>query len=177
MVRPIDDRDREQVRRLHAQGKARNEIARAIKRSPSTVSKIAAACDPPLTFERSPEVVAATEARRIDLAARRAQLAEQLHTDAERLRAQLWEPTTLGAFGGKDNVWSETRLDRPTFGDQRQILAAAGTAIEKSIKLAPAEGGEDATQVRSMLGALGEALTRAADDDEDADEDGGAAGG
>ncbi|WHM36302.1 helix-turn-helix domain-containing protein [Streptomyces sp. BPTC-684] len=176
MARLIDDRDRAQVRRLHAEGKARNEIARAMGRSPSTVSKIAAALG--LSFERGPEVVAATEARRIDLAARRAQLADQLHTDAERLRAQLWEACTVGAFGGKDNVWSETHLDRPTFGDQRQILAAAGTAIEKSLKLAPAEGGEDAAQVRSMLGALGEALTRAADDeDEDADEDGGAAGG
>ncbi|WP_329148791.1 helix-turn-helix domain-containing protein [Streptomyces sp. NBC_01456] len=174
MARPIDDRDREQVRRLHAEGKARNEIARAIGRSPSTVSKIAGQFDPPLTFERGPEVVAATEARRIDLAARRAQLAEQLHTDAERLRAQLWEPCTIGAFGGKDNVWSETRLDRPAFGDQRQIIAATGTAIEKSLKLAPAEGGEDAAQVRSMLGTLGEALTRAVADDTD---DGGADGG
>ncbi|MCR8576173.1 helix-turn-helix domain-containing protein [Streptomyces sp. Isolate_219] len=165
MARPIDDRDREQVRRLHAEGKTRNDIAREIGRSPSTVSKIAGALG--LTFERGPEVVAATEARRIDLAARRAQLAEQLHTDAERLRAQLWEPCTIGAFGGKDNTWSETRLDRPMFGDQRQILGAAGTAIEKSLKLAPAEGGEDAAQVRSMLGTLGEALTRAADDDTD----------
>ncbi|MER0481597.1 helix-turn-helix domain-containing protein [Streptomyces sp. Edi2] len=172
MARPIDDRDREQVHRLHTAGRSRNDIARAINRSPSTVSKIAAALG--LTFERGPEVVAATEARRIDLAGRRALLAEQLHTDAEHLRAQLWEPCTVGAFGGKDNVWSKTRLDRPTFGDQRQILAAAGTAIEKSLKLSPAEGGEDAAQVRSMLGALGEALTQAAADDTD---DGGADGG
>lgn len=173
MGRPITDKDRAAVRRLHAQGKARNEIARAIKRSPSTVSKIAAAFEPPLTFERGPEVVAATEARRIDLAARRAQLAEQLHADAEQLRAQLWAPCTIGAFGGKDNVWSETRLERPTFGDQRQILAATGTAIEKSLKLAPAEGGEGAEQVRSMLGTLGEVLTRAADDGDDGGTDGG----
>ncbi|MEU9968016.1 hypothetical protein AB0E24_28475 [Streptomyces solisilvae] len=39
------------MRELHAQRKSRNEIARAIKRSPSTVSKIAAAFKPPLTFD------------------------------------------------------------------------------------------------------------------------------
>ncbi|MFE9340856.1 helix-turn-helix domain-containing protein [Streptomyces sp. NPDC007063] len=169
MPRPITALDREQVRRLHAQGKARNEIARELRRSPSTVSKLAR--EQGLTFDRGPEVVAATEARRIDLAARRAQLAETLHQDAERLRAQLWEPCRHGAFGGKDNVWSEVQLDRPLFGDQRAIVAAAGTAIQQSLKLAPAEGGEGADQVRSMLGALGEALTRAADDEAD---DGGA---
>ncbi|MEU3917102.1 helix-turn-helix domain-containing protein [Streptomyces sp. NPDC029004] len=171
MSKPITPEDRAEVHRLHAEGKARNEIARTMRRSPSTVSKIAR--DLGLTFERGNEVVAATEARRIDLAVRRALLAEQLHDDAERLRAQLWRPCTIGAFGGKENVWSETRLERPTFGDQRQILAATGTAIEKSLKLAPAAGGEGAEQVTSLLGALGEALTRAAGDDDDGGADGG----
>lgn len=172
MARPIDAKDRAAVKRLHKQGKTRNDIARAIKRSPSTVSKIAAELG--LTFERGAEVVAATEARRIDLAARRVALAESLHQDAEKLREQLWQPCTIGAFGGKDNVWSQTRLEQPTFADQRNILAATGTAIQQSLKLQPAEGGEGADQVRSMLGALGEALTQAAGD---ADDDGGADGG
>ncbi|MGW3511189.1 helix-turn-helix domain-containing protein [Streptomyces sp. NPDC000994] len=173
MGRPIDAKDRAAVKRLHKQGKSRNDIARAIKRSPSTVSKIAGELG--LTFERGAEVVAATEARRIDLAARRALLAEQLHEDAERLRAQLWEPCTYGEFGGKDNKWAQVNLERPRFGDQRQILAAAGTAIEKSLKLSPAEGGENADQVKSMLGQLGAALTSAfADDDQgDGGDDGG----
>jgi hypothetical protein len=171
-ARPIDAKDRAAVRRLHKQGKTRNDIARAIKRSPSTVTKIAKELG--LTFERGAEVVAATEARRVDLAGRRVHLAEQLHQDAEKLRAQLWEPCTIGAFGGKDNVWSDTRLEQPTFADQRNILAATGTAIQQSLKLQPAEGGEGAEQVRSMLGTLGEALTRAADD---VDDDGGADGG
>jgi hypothetical protein len=172
MARPITDQDRAAVRSLHAQGKARNEIARAIKRSPSTVSKIATALG--LSFERGAEVVAATEARRIDLAARRVTLAEQLHQDAEKLRAQLWERCTIGAFGGKDNVWAQVNLDQPTFADKRNILAATGTAIQQSLRLQPAEGGEGADQVRSMLGTLGEVLTQAA---ADADDDGGADGG
>ncbi|QCX77659.1 hypothetical protein C9F11_20120 [Streptomyces sp. YIM 121038] len=177
MARPIDDSDREQVRHLHARGQSRNEIARTIRRSPSTVSKIAAECSPPLTFERGPEVVAATEARRIDLAARRSLLAEALHTDAERLRAQLWERCTYGEFAGRDGEWHETYLDRPRFADQRQIIAATATAVQQSLKLAPVEGGDDADQVRSMLGTLGEALAQATNDDQAPDDDGGDAGG
>lgn len=173
MGRPIDDRDREQVRELHAQGKSRNQIARAIRRSPSTVSKIAANLDPPLTFDRAAEVAVATEVRRADLASRRALLAEQLHDDAEKLRAQLWEPCRYGEFAGRDGEWHEVNLDRPRFGDQRQIISAAGTAIQQSLKLAPVEGGAGAEQVRSMLGALGEALTQAADDTDDGGADGG----
>jgi hypothetical protein len=172
----VTERERTEVRRLHAQGKARNEIARAIKRSPSTVSKIAAAFEPPLSFDRAPQVEAATRARTADLAARRAALALALQGDAERLRTQLWAPTTHGEFAGREGEWHETHLDRPRFGDQRAIVASVQTAVGTSLRLAPAEGGENAEQVRSMLGTLGEVLTQAANDDQ-AHDDGGDAGG
>ncbi|MFI8875495.1 hypothetical protein [Streptomyces sp. NPDC055243] len=78
-----------------------------------------------------------------------------------------------GHFFGE---WHETHLPQPRFGDQRAIVASVQTAVGVSLRLAPVEGGENAEQVRSMLGALGEALTQAADDDQ-AHDDGGAAGG
>ncbi|MFF5142538.1 helix-turn-helix domain-containing protein [Streptomyces sp. NPDC013157] len=164
MGRPIDDDDRRRVRELHAAGKSRNDIARAIKRSPSTVSKIAGSFEPPLTFDRAAEVAAATAVRTADLADRRASLALALQADAERLRAQLWQPTVYGEFAGKDGKWQQVHLDQPRFTDQRQIIGATATAIQQSLRLAPAEGGEGAEQVRSMLGALGDALTQAAGD-------------
>ncbi|WP_282792078.1 helix-turn-helix domain-containing protein [Streptomyces sp. CC224B] len=176
MARPITDADRRKVRELHAAGKSRNQIARQINRSPSTVSKIAAAFDPPLVFDRAAEVAVATEVRRADLASRRTALALDLQADAERLRAQLWTPTTHGEFAGREGEWHETHLPQPRFGDQRAIVASVQTAVGTSLRLAPAEGGEDAGQVRSMLGALGEALTQAATDDQ-AHDDGGDAGG
>ncbi|MGW7431852.1 helix-turn-helix domain-containing protein [Streptomyces sp. NPDC054861] len=172
MREPITDQDRDDVRRLHAEGKSRNEIARTIGRSGSTVSKIAGSFDPPLSFARGSEVVAATDARRIDLAARRAQFAERLHESAERLHEQLFAPCTIGAFGGKENEWSQVDLDRPPFSDQRQILAGVSIAVDKSLKLAPAEGGQGAEDVRSMLGTLGEVLADAFADDEGADDGG-----
>ncbi|MER7464061.1 helix-turn-helix domain-containing protein [Streptomyces sp. NPDC097981] len=75
MAQPIHDRDREAVCRLHAEGKSRNAIARAIGRSAATVSKIAKAEG--LTFAGGARVAAATEARRADAAARREQLADE----------------------------------------------------------------------------------------------------
>ncbi|GHA20078.1 helix-turn-helix domain-containing protein [Streptomyces echinoruber] len=178
MARPITDADRRRVRELHAAGKSRNEIARELKRSPSTVSKIAAAFEPPLSFDRAEQVEAATRVRTADLAARRAALALDLQAAAEQMLGQLWAPCTVGEFAGRDGEWHETRLDRPRFGDQRQIIASVQTAVGTSLRLAPAEGGENAEQVRSMLGALGEALTQAAHDQtlDDQDDDGGAAG-
>ncbi|MFF5501250.1 helix-turn-helix domain-containing protein [Streptomyces roseolus] len=176
MARPITDADRRQVRELHAARKSRNEIARILGRSPSTVSKIAAQCEPPLTFDRAEQVEAATRVRTADLAARRAALALDLQGDAEKLRAQLWQGTTHGEFAGRDGEWHETYLEQPRFPDQRAIVAAVQTAVGTSLRLAPAEGGDDTAQVRSMLGALGEALTQAANDDQALD-DGGAAGG
>ncbi|MET7450671.1 helix-turn-helix domain-containing protein [Streptomyces sp. NPDC005574] len=164
MGRPIDDDDRRRVRELHAAGKSRNDIAREIRRSPSTVSKIAAAFEPPLTFDRAAEVAAATAVRTADLADRRAALALALHNDAERLRAQLWQPTVYGEFAGKDGKWQQVHLDQPRFADQRQIIGATATAIQQSLRLAPVEGGEGSEQVRSMLGALGDALAQAAGD-------------
>lgn len=176
-ARPITDKERAAVRRLHAEGKTRNEIARELKRSPSTVSKLAR--EQELTFDRAAEVAVATEVRRADLADRRARLALDLQADAEKLREQLWQPCTVGEFAGKDGDWHEAHLDRPRFGDQRQIISATATAIQQSLRLAPAEGGTDGDAVKSMLGTLGEALTRAArdDDEQPADDDGGADGG
>ncbi|MFC8584213.1 helix-turn-helix domain-containing protein [Streptomyces sp. NPDC057217] len=168
VARPITEKERGQVKALHAEGMSRNDIARKLKRSPSTVSKIAA--DLNLTFERGPEVVAATEARRIDLAARRQALAETLHQDAEQLRAQLWEPCEIGEFAGREGEWQTAYLPRPRFTDQRQIMSATATAIQQSLRLQPAEGGADAGQVRSMLGTLGEVLVQAAADDGDDDD-------
>ncbi|ARX85641.1 hypothetical protein SMD44_05105 [Streptomyces alboflavus] len=75
MAEPITDRDRARVRELHGQGKTRNAIARAIGRSTSSVSKMAA--DLGLTFAGGARVAAATEAHRADAAARREQLADE----------------------------------------------------------------------------------------------------
>lgn len=153
---PVTDADREAVRRLHGEGRPRNVIAREIGRSGSTVSKIAAGLG--LTFDRAETTAVATAARATDLAARRVQLAERLHDDAERLREQLWAPCITGAFGGKDNVWSQKSLPQPLFGDQRQILSAVGIAVDRSLKLDDHDSGAGTAAVIGLLQQTAAAL-------------------
>ncbi|MET3984204.1 helix-turn-helix domain-containing protein [Streptomyces sp. PvR034] len=74
MADPITDTDREAVRRLHSEGKSRNQIARELGRGAATVSKIAAAEG--LTFSGGARVAAATDARTADASARRERLAD-----------------------------------------------------------------------------------------------------
>lgn len=130
--RPITDAERTRLAELHAQGLSRNEIARDLGRAQSTVSKLAAEAG--LSFDRA-RTRAATEAKMLDAKARRAQLAVDLLADAERMRLQLWAPTTIYNFGGKENTYNERPVDQPPFRDQRDIVHAVGLLVDKHVRL------------------------------------------
>ncbi|MGW4602728.1 helix-turn-helix domain-containing protein [Streptomyces sp. NPDC004532] len=156
-VRPIDDDDRRQVRELHAAGKTRNQIATLIKRSPSTVTKIAAALG--LSFDRAAEVATATAVRLADLASRRAALAERLQGIAEREADMIHAPTLYWEWGGKDHKYDERTQPTPTAADRRAIASTIATAVDRSLKLVPPkeDGGSES---RSVIGDLIAGLTR-----------------
>ncbi|TXS34766.1 hypothetical protein [Streptomyces sp. OR43] len=155
------------LRALHADGLGRNAIAREMGIAPAAVSRTAAHLG--LTFDRS-KIQAATAARLADLAERRSILADKLTSDAERLRAQMWEPTVVFAFGGKNNVYTEEPVSEPPPADKRSIMGTAGMAIDKSLKLAPAEtSGSGADDAKSMLGKLAAGIAELANQDNDAD--------
>ncbi|MER8158152.1 helix-turn-helix domain-containing protein [Streptomyces sp. NPDC094472] len=149
--RPVTEEDEEQVRLLHAEGLSRNEIARRMKRSGRTISVIAQ--DLGLSFDRT-ATEEATRARSADLAEKRTILAEALIEDAMRLTEQMWAPSIIYNFGGKENTYEERPVDEPPADGKRQLMAAAGAAIDRSLKLAPpvvSTGEEDA---KSMLGKI-----------------------
>ncbi|MFI6443812.1 helix-turn-helix domain-containing protein [Kitasatospora sp. NPDC050543] len=150
--RPVTQDDYDQVRALHAQGLGRNDIARALDRSGQVISRLAR--EQGLSFARAAEVATATETRRADLAARRILLAEQLQSDAENLRAQMWQPTLVYSFGGKDNTYEQHLLDEAPAADKRALMATAGMALDRSLKLEPIRDDSGADAARSMLGQL-----------------------
>jgi ribosomal protein L17 len=156
-ARPLTAKDRAAVKRLHAQGKSRNDIARAIGRSPSTVSKLAAELG--LTFERGPQVAAATAARKADLAARRAAFAEALQDTAERELAKMTAPTLYFEWGGKDHKYAEKTQPEPTPADRRAIMSIIGAALDRSLKLVPPKD-DGAAESRSVIGDLMAGLAR-----------------
>ncbi|MFH8792207.1 helix-turn-helix domain-containing protein [Streptomyces sp. NPDC017941] len=132
----ITDADLQRLRDLHAQGKGRNEIARIIGRSPRTISVYAEKLE--LTFDRT-MTEEATRARKADLEERRVMLAEALQSDAERLTEQMWEPAKVYRIGGSSNTYTEKQLDEPPADAKKDLMASAGIAIEKSLKLVPPE--------------------------------------
>jgi len=145
---------------LHTQGLGRNAICREMGLAASVVSRTAEHLG--VTFDRS-RIEAATAARLADLAERRSILAEQLTSDAERLRKKLWEPTVVYAFGGAQNIYNSEPVDEPPPADKRSLMSTASTAIDKSLKLAPAEtSGSGADDAKSMLGKLAQGIAELA---------------
>jgi transposase len=149
--RPLTDDEREQVRILHAEGLGRNEIARRLGRGQRTVSLIAQDLGLEFTVTRTEE---ATKHRRAQLAEKRAILAEALTDDALRLSEQVWAPTVVYNFGGKDNTYESRRVPEPPAADKRQLMAAATNAAAQSLRLMPVEDEDGSQQARSLVGQL-----------------------
>lgn len=132
----VTDEEKAEIIRLHGEGLGRNEITRRTGRSMRTVSIVCAAAG--LEFDTA-QTEEATRHRIAQLAERRAVLAEALQSDAERLSEQMWEPAKVFRIGGSANKYTEHQLDEPPADAKKDLMAAAGMAIEKSLKLVPPE--------------------------------------
>jgi hypothetical protein len=154
----VDAEQVDQVRALHADGRGCNEIARTLGVSASRVSELCASLG--LTFDRE-QTRQATAARQADLALRRAALQEQLLDKAAALLAELDQPHTIHAFGGRDNVHNSIDVATPPPRDKRDLVAAATSAIGASLRLADHDQDTGASDARSMLGDLARGLTAA----------------
>ena len=152
---PFSDDELDRLRSLHAAGVSRNDIARQMNRSGGTISKYAAELG--LTFDRS-SVQAATDARKADAKAKRAELELLLLDDARRLRGQIWQPHTYIDHGGKDFVRVEWQQDEPTPTDKLKLMQATGAAVDRSIKIADHDSDQGVDAAKSLLGALAEKL-------------------
>lgn len=148
---PLTDTERAEIRRRHAAGESRNAIAKALGRSGSTISGVIAETGG--SFARGEQVVAATEARKTDLAARRADLAVRLHDIAERELDKMTAPTLYWDWGGKDHDYDERLQPEPMPADRRAMMSTAATAIDRSLKLVPPKD-DAADDARSMVGQL-----------------------
>ncbi|MGD3112541.1 helix-turn-helix domain-containing protein [Streptomyces sp. YGL11-2] len=165
----MTDKDRNEVRRLHAAGQSRNQIARAIGRSSSTVSKIAR--DEGLRFEGGARVAPATAARQLDLAEQRRQLVGRLYARAsanlDRIEAPTYTRAELLPNGRTVRVIS----DEPPAQDERHHSQAISSYLSSAARLAEIDAGTGAGEVRSMLTDLAKGLRAAFVDADQADED------
>lgn len=151
---PITDAERQRVIDLIGAGTARNEIARQVGISAGSVTNIAKAAG--LSFDRTASAVA-VEARKVDLASLRAELAHTLLVKAKDLIADLDKPFLAFNFGGKDNTYEEHELQRPPTGDIRNLMQSAGIAMQRSMDLSKfdADPNDGAAAVDAWLDAMG----------------------
>lgn len=160
--RPVTDEDRQAVRRLANQGLGRNAIARELNRSPRTISVIAEALNPPVTFDRTMTAVA-TEARVIDAKARRAALIQRAYGRAERIYDRLEADETSGyKFTATTVNGIETKsLDHVPGPEERSLATAAGQYLTQAAKLEALDTNNGVDGAKSMLGELAAGLAAA----------------
>lgn len=165
----VTDEERAEIRRLHAEGHGRNEIARRIGRGTRTVSIIAEAYG--LTFDRTRTAIA-TEARVIDAKARRAALVQRAYARAEKLFQRL-EADEDGGFtytATTINGIETEHLDHVPGQEEKALAASISSYLTQAARLEQIDGDPGLDAARSMLGGLAEGLRRIAEAPEDTGE-------
>ncbi len=150
----ITDADRTRVRELHAEGKSRNEIARALGRAPSTVTGIAGALG--LSFDRS-ATAAATHARQVDNRARRTEIVGRLYDRAEQILGRLEADQYTFTATTVNGIETKT-LDHVPAPDEKALASAMSTHLGAAARLEQVDADKGAEGAKSMLGGLAVAL-------------------
>lgn len=154
----ISDDQKAQVLALHAEGLARNEIARRVHISAGSVTNICR--DAGLTFDRS-ETKQATEARQVDLAAGRIRLAEKMLAASEGMLDVIDGPYEVYNFGGKDNTFESRVLDSAPVEVRRNIITTAGITFDKLTRIVE-KSDTGLEQALGVLDTLADGLQAAA---------------
>jgi hypothetical protein len=151
----LPDDVKAEVVRLARAGVARNAIATQLGIGRASVTGICQRAG--VKFDRAATKLA-TEAHRVDMAARRAELAQGLLDDVAKLRSQLFTPAVVFNIGGKDNVYTEHEVPEPPAESKLKLMQAVGAAIDRHIRLDLHDSDRSADDAKSLLGELGRAL-------------------
>lgn len=148
----LTDHECARIREAHAAGESLGTIAAELGRSKSTVSNYARRHGLTWGTDRT---AAATEAKVASNRDKRAALESRFLDEAALLLDELHTPHLVYSFGGRDNTYAEHLLDSPDIGGKKALIQAAGTAVDKAVKLAEVDkAGSGAEAGKSMVGAL-----------------------
>lgn len=150
-LRPWTDDDDQRMVDLHAAGYTLTAIAKELGRSTDTIHKYSKRAG--LSWDRS-KTAAATEAKKIDVAARRVALEERYLAEALQMLDNLHAPTIMHSFGGKDNVHNCVELDKPLYADQRNIAQASATMANAANRLRDMTVDSEASAVDQWVGDM-----------------------
>jgi hypothetical protein len=157
--RPWTSDEDDVLRERLAAGVSQRAVGRELDRTPGSVASRAHKLG--IRSDRA-QTYAATAAVVIDSKSRRAKLEHELLEDAERLRGQLWSPTVVFNFGGKDNTYEERTLDEPPHADKLKIMQAVGIAVDRSLKISAHDADTGVAEAVGALDAVEQAIAAAA---------------
>ncbi|MFE9865880.1 hypothetical protein ACFYPZ_24600 [Streptomyces sp. NPDC005506] len=159
MARTFSAEDEETLRQLHADGVSRNEIARQMEWSVGTITNHAQRLG--LPFDRE-ATRAATDARQVDLTARRQANIEGAYDLADEARERALARYELTGFDHVGNPVTHT-VRRPPAREFKDFTQAWSTAMTTAVKLEQVNAGDvGRDEAQGLLRGLGAAMTAAA---------------
>ena len=144
----LTDAQKAEITALHAAGASRNAIARQTGINNAIVSAFAQ--ENALRFNTR-VTEAATRAKDAENAEKRAQLLAYQLDDALHFRSMMYQPMTIGNFGGRDNTWNEVTLESPPTGDLLRLQQAMNSAIRNALQLMEAEAGSNRAIINLVI--------------------------
>ncbi|MGW4648055.1 helix-turn-helix domain-containing protein [Kitasatospora sp. NPDC004289] len=164
---PLTEAEQALILELHAEGVSRNDINRQTKIGAGTISRVVA--DAGGTFERAPEVIAATRAIQIDHKIRRQAIVDRLYRRSEAVLDRLESDTYTYHLSGPEGP-EEVEAPNPPAQDERNLANSISSYLASAAKLEAVDAGDGASEARSVLGALAEGIRRVVEE-ADAGED------
>ena len=159
---PLTDDERARIIDLARTGKSTRAIAAEVGRSHDAVAKTCAKAGVPLDRTQTRN---ATEARKADLAARRAGIIERLYRRAERNLERL-EAEDYTFVAVTVNGIDHDRVPEPPANDEKALMAAISTSLTSAARLEAVDSDGGLADALSLIESVASAVKAAVDGDD-----------
>lgn len=154
---PLTEAEQARILELHAEGTSRNDIQRQTGIGAGTISRVVA--DAGGTFERAPEVIAATRAIQVDHKVRRQAIVDRLYRRSEAVLDRLESDTYLYHLSGPEGPEAVEAADPPA-QDERNLANSISSYLASAARLEAVDAGDGSADALSVLGTLAAGIRR-----------------
>jgi hypothetical protein len=151
---------RRHVIELNREGLSAGVVARYTGLPVFTVRRIVRQAG--LDWDVAEQMTASQIERLANLRRMRALTAERLLVRANQFLDMMDQPYLVYSFGGKDNVFNSTTLERPPTGALRDLMVSAALAIKSSSDLVRFDADAGLETSRTLLDAIAAGIEEAA---------------
>lgn len=157
---PVDDATKARAKKLHSQGKGRNEIAKVLGISTFAVTRISQELG--FTFDRR-QTELAVHVAVIDRAARRGKIIDRLYARSERILDRLEADTYVHYIAVPGDGAERIEDEHPPAKDERDLSSSVAAYLVQAVRLEQVDSDRGVGDAVSVLDSLSAALKAAAD--------------